>query len=199
MRRNRIMRMCRALFFSGMVFFFSACEKRISEAEREVYLKQGQDIVEHTEKKLSGTLMEKLRSGGIPAAVSYCNTNALELTDSMASHHGVSIKRTALKVRNQLNRPNEEEREILQLYQDQLAYDQPLERIVEKNDDGSVNFYAPILAKQKCLMCHGTPGKELAPVTDSIIKSHYPNDLATGFGENELRGIWSIRFEKDPS
>ena len=191
--------MWRALFFLSIVFFFNGCKKDISDSDREVYLKKGKEIVALTEKKLSGTLMGKLQSGGIPEAVSYCNAQALSLTDSMATHHGVSIKRTALKLRNELNRPNEEETEILHLYQDRLAYDQPLEHILEKNADGTVSFYAPILARQKCLMCHGTLGRELAPVTDSIIKSHYPNDLATGFKENDLRGMWSIKFEKDPS
>lgn len=182
-----------------MVLFLTGCEKSISDQKREEFLGQGQRIVELTEKKLSGTLMEKLQAGGIPEAVAYCNTRALSLTDSMAESHGASIKRTALKLRNLNNEPNDKEREVLQLYQDRLAYDQPLERIVEQNDDGSVSFYAPILAKQKCLMCHGTLGKELAPVTDSIIKSYYPDDMAIGFEENDLRGIWSIKFEKDPS
>ena len=191
--------MWRALFVLGILFFYSGCKKNIPEVEREIYLKEGNSIVELTEKTLSGALMKKLEAGGIPEAVSYCNTRALNLTDSLAQHHGVSIKRTALKVRNEQNRPNEEERKVLQLYQDRLAYDQPLERIVEKNADGTISFYAPIMAKQKCLMCHGSLGKELAPVTDSIIKSYYPADLATGFHENDLRGIWSLRFEKDPS
>jgi len=30
--------------------------------------------------------------------------------------------------------------------------------------------------------------------TDSLIKTLYPNDLATGYKVGDLRGIWSIQF-----
>jgi len=32
--------------------------------------------------------------------------------------------------------------------------------------------------------------------TDSIIKKLYPFDIATGYSEGDLRGIWSITFLK---
>jgi hypothetical protein len=60
---------------------------------------------------------------------------------------------------------------------------------------GSPHFYAPILLQQKCLACHGEIGKNVTVKTDSIIKSFYPHDAATGFKEGDLRGIWSIAFE----
>ena len=68
------------------------------------------------------------------------------------------------------------------------------ESIVELDQLGKPHYYAPILFEKKCLMCHGTVDRELTKKADSIIKSFYPNDLATGFSEGDLRGIWSISF-----
>ena len=56
-------------------------------------------------------------------------------------------------------------------------------------------FYYPIITNSMCLKCHGTPGKELESLTLSKILELYPKDKAIGYNENEVRGIWSIRFE----
>jgi len=37
----------------------------------------------------------------------------------------------------------------------------------------------------------------LAVRTDSILKSYYPEDQATGFKEGELRGMWKITFKNE--
>ena len=66
---------------------------------------------------------------------------------------------------------------------------------VEIDKSGNPHFYAPILLQQKCLTCHGIIGEDITFKTDSIIKSIYQNDVATGFKEGDLRGIWSITFQ----
>jgi hypothetical protein len=47
-----------------------------------------------------------------------------------------------------------------------------------------------------CLQCHGIPNNQILPTTLSKIKELYPTDKATGYGENELRGIWVIEMDK---
>jgi hypothetical protein len=59
---------------------------------------------------------------------------------------------------------------------------------------GDRHFYAPIIVQKKCLTCHGEVGVDVTKKSDSIIESYYPKDLATGFKEGDLRGIWSITF-----
>ena len=44
-----------------------------------------------------------------------------------------------------------------------------------------------------CLKCHG---KDIEPNVSALILKLYPNDLAVGYDENEVRGIWSIAFDK---
>ena len=66
---------------------------------------------------------------------------------------------------------------------------------MQKENDGKVHYYAPIRLQKKCVACHGISKKQISKKTDSILKSLYPNDKATGFKENDLRGIWSITFK----
>ena len=61
--------------------------------------------------------------------------------------------------------------------------------------DGSTNkFFAPILTKELCLSCHGTPGNQLSEADYAFIKEIYPYDKAINFNSGDLRGIWSIKF-----
>ena len=57
-------------------------------------------------------------------------------------------------------------------------------------------FYYPIKTNSMCLQCHGKPNSNIKSNTLNKIKNLYPNDLATGYNENEIRGIWSITFNK---
>jgi hypothetical protein len=47
------------------------------------------------------------------------------------------------------------------------------------------------------LKCHGKPGSQITQKTYDKILEFYPNDKAIGYDVNEVRGIWSIEFEKD--
>ncbi|HFS67373.1 MAG TPA: DUF3365 domain-containing protein, partial [Flavobacteriia bacterium] len=93
--------------------------------------------------------------------------------------------------------PNAEEKKVIEAYLSSLKEKQNLEPIVHREKDNKVHFYAPIIMQKKCLACHGTLGKDITKQTDSIIKSFYPLDKATGFKDGDLRGIWSITFNKN--
>jgi len=45
-----------------------------------------------------------------------------------------------------------------------------------------------------CMKCHGQAGKEIDAKTMEIISQKYPDDLATGYKEGDLRGLWKITF-----
>lgn len=172
----------------------TACGKSLSKEEKETYLKKGTEIAQATQKKLGGTLVEKMKNGGVREAVPYCNTKALPLTREMSEQYNVTIKRTSHRLRNEKNAPNSEETFVLTDYNKMLAEGKKPEPMVKLDEYGKVHFYAPIIVQKKCLTCHGEIGFDVTKVADSIIKSHYPKDLATGFKEGDLRGIWSITF-----
>lgn len=176
--------------------FLLSCKKTLSDKEIETYREKGLTISKSTGKELSGTLMQKMQEGGISQAVSFCNVTAIPITQQMSENYDVTIKRTSLKTRNPLNAPAENERFVLQEFEAKKSKGMPLESKVLVDVEGNPHYYAPIFIEKKCLICHGSLDKELSKTTDSIIKSHYPNDLAIGFKEGDLRGIWSISFSK---
>ena len=188
--------------FSAILLFsilFSACQTSLSEKETKLYLEKGMAISKSTGKELSGTLSSKMKSGGVIEALEFCNAAALPLTEQMSKKHEVLIKRTSLKTRNPSNKPSENEVLILKEFQVNLDQGGDLEPKVVLDQNETPNYYAPIIVEQKCLSCHGTLNKELSKSTDSIIKSYYRDDMATGYSEGDLRGIWSISFIKSKS
>ena len=52
------------------------------------------------------------------------------------------------------------------------------------------------MTKPLCLKCHGKIGETLNEDDYTIIKKIYPDDKAIGYDNENLRGIWSIQFEK---
>ena len=168
----------------------------LTQEEINHYTETGKLIAKATFKELSGKLQKALKEGGVQEAAEYCNVVALPLTDSLAKIHDVNIKRTSLKLRNPENKPTNAEIEMLNSYEQQIKDQMELKSSIVAGEENQVHFYAPILTQQLCLTCHGTIGEELTQTNYDIIKALYPDDSATGYKENELRGMWRISFDK---
>jgi hypothetical protein len=173
---------------------FSSCKSDLSEEQKQEYTVKGKEIAQATMKELAGNLMKQMKLGGPKLAVPFCNAAAYPLTDKIAKKYNVSIKRTSHKIRNPKNSPNSEESKIIKNYLVSLDKEESIKPVVKIEADKKVHFYAPIILDKKCIACHGTVGKEVSKQTDSIIKSFYPTDKATGFKVGDLRGVWSITF-----
>ena len=175
-----------------------ACENnKLSKTEQEEYIQKGKEITKASFKELSTNLMAQMKLGGPKQAVPFCNTKAMPITLKMAEKFNVTIKRTSDKVRNTENKATERELQIIEAYKTSLENNNALSPIAEINSDKNKRFYAPIIIKEKCLVCHGKPNEQLTIKTDSLIKSYYPLDKATGYKNGDLRGIWSIEFDNN--
>ena len=137
--------------------------------------------------------MGAIQKEGVLHALSFCNVQAMPLTDSMATKHNAIIKRVSDKNRNPKNKANSEELEYLSVYKEVLSNGEEPESIVVERGE-KVNFYYPIVTNNMCLKCHGTPGQDIQPKTLERIQKLYPNDKAIGYDVNEVRGMWSITF-----
>ncbi|MDA3942882.1 MAG: DUF3365 domain-containing protein [Bacteroidetes bacterium] len=165
----------------------------------EVYREQGKTIVKATFKALSAQLKSALQQEGVPFALSFCNVAALPITDSLAKLYQVDIKRVSLRNRNPDNAPTAMEKSLLQSI-DKLAvasYD-GLTMVVRDQDENPV-FVQPIVVADNCLQCHGNVKTQIGETNYELIKSLYPNDLATGYQVGDLRGIWRVRFSENPA
>jgi len=147
-----------------------------------------------TKKVLGKNLMGTIQNKGVDEAVVFCNEKAYPLTDSMSTNFNARIKRVSDKPRNPNNKANATELAHITTFKNKVAAGASVEPIL-KEENGKVYFYYPIVTNTMCLNCHGTPEKEIAPEVLAHLSQLYPDDKATGYGPNEVRGIWSIVFD----
>jgi len=185
------------IIFTVLLSIVACDNNKLSKVEEEEYINKGKEITKASFKELSTNLMAQMKLGGPKQAVPFCNTQAMPITDKMAKKYNVTIKRASDKVRNAENKATERELQIIAGYKASLENSSELSPIVEINSDKNKQFYAPIIIKEKCLVCHGKPNEQLKVKTDSLIKSFYPHDKAIGYKNGDLRGIWSIEFKNN--
>lgn len=179
------------LVFVAMV----SCGNSLTDKEKQEYSNKGKEVAQASFEALSEKLTEQMKMGGTVQAIPFCNIEAMPLTQQLSEKHNVTIKRTSDKLRNQKNKPTERELEIINNYHKLISSKQAVKPIVEVDSNNKKHFYAPIILKANCLVCHGKVEEFVTVKTDSIIKSLYPNDKAIGYNEGDLRGIWSIAFK----
>tara|TARA_R110000744_G_scaffold169588_3_gene287504 strand:+ start:2419 stop:3423 length:1005 start_codon:yes stop_codon:yes gene_type:complete len=147
-----------------------------------------------TQKLLGKNLMGTLQNKRVEEAVVFCNERAYPLTDSMATNFNARIKRVSDKPRNPDNRANATELVHIETFKDKVAAGESFDPIL-KEENGKIYFYYPIVTNTMCLNCHGTREKDVAPEVLTHLSRLYPDDKATGYGPDEVRGIWSIVFD----
>ncbi|MDZ7681013.1 MAG: DUF3365 domain-containing protein [Fodinibius sp.] len=155
---------------------------------------EGQKIAKETFQTLSSNLQNAMQEGGVEYALEFCNVEAMPLTDSLSSHHDVSIRRASHKPRNPYNTADSLEAKTINQYIDKLEKGDNLQPITYA-DENRITFHAPItITNSLCLNCHGKVNEDIAKDDLATIQDLYPNDQATGFSMGDLRGIWTIRF-----
>ena len=144
---------------------------------------------------LKGQLVAALKSGGPASAINACKTIAPTATGDTAAKHGLTIRRTSLKVRNASNAPDAFEARVLAEFATKIAAgtDPATLEHSETVADGSTKTFrymkAIPTAAEPCLACHGS---DLKPEVKAEISKLYPDDKAIGFKAGELRGAFSV-------
>ena len=182
------------------ILSFSACktENKFDNEERLQYTYMGNRVVKQTFDTLSHSLQAAISENGIEKAVAYCQVNAYPLTDIYASD-SVLIRRTALKYRNTANKPDTTEERILTFFASQKEkgiVNDSLKVVTEKDVNGKIHFYKPIILQSMCANCHGNKTDARQSALWKTIDSLYPADKAYGFKAGDLRGMWHVTFIK---
>lgn len=144
---------------------------------------------------LGKNLMEAITSKGTEHALSFCSLKAIPLTDNTATSLNATIRRVSDKNRNPENKPNKAELGYIEATKLVIAQGNAPKPQLTSYENKHIGYY-PILTNNMCMQCHGQLKTEILPKTLSKINELYPNDLATGYNINELRGIWVIEMEK---
>lgn len=160
------------------------------------YANLGKDIVNNAQAVLSQNLIIAVQEKGAAGAVEFCNEKAYPLTDSVAKIHNATIKRVSDQPRNPKNKAVGEEVSMINKMKKLLSQDEKLHPII-KESNGKIQAYYPIITNSLCLKCHGKVREDVLLETFSKIKSLYPDDKATGYSENQLRGLWVLEMDKN--
>lgn len=173
-------------------------KNRIPEASLKEYaIQEGNLITTETQQLLGATLKSTIQQRGIPAALEYCNLNAYPLVDSIKEKYTIKIKRASLATRNPQDAPDLEEMKIIEGYLKDLKEGKTPEIFVDIKQK-EIIFAKPILLKDAvCLNCHGRVGRDITDENYRVIQALYPEDKATGHKMGDLRGIWSIKFNRE--
>ncbi len=155
--------------------------------------------------ELKGELTRAIEQGGPVAAIPVCRDRAPAIAARLSEQSGAKVSRTALRVRNPSNAPDELQRAVLEQFAEQLAAmptgtpsaSGPPEAVFEiKGTNGIERRYMRAIPTDPlCLTCHGTA---LSPEISAAIQGAYPKDAATGFSQGQLRGAFSVIWPAVP-
>lgn len=149
-------------------------------------------------KTLGGNLKKHLKAGGPMSALNFCSEKAYELTQKVDDDLGqsVSVKRISLRYRNPGNAPKGNEKTILEAMHTLQSNGVVLpEAMIENIGDGAYKYYKPLkINKGVCLKCHGNISQNVQ--LSQRMQTLYPEDKATGFAMNDLRGAIVVTVKK---
>lgn len=188
----------RLLYLIFIVVILLSCENKqnytVKEEFRENYIKNGSEITASAFNQLSSKLKNAITHGGFEGAVEYCNLNVNQLMNSLEKDLKVKISRVSDKNRNPNNKANDEELIIIEEYKQDIKDNLKLFPTLRANDK-DVIYYSPIRVLSLCLNCHGDGNSQINKETLNAINEKYPEDKATGYKIDEIRGLWKIVFE----
>jgi hypothetical protein len=133
-------------------------------------------LFERLMSRLKGVLEEQ----GAVRAIAVCQEEAPRLARAVSVEKKLAIGRTSHKLRTPKNQPPLWAKPWL----DPKTATHP---VLLAHADGRLGVLLPIYLKNQCLLCHG-PAATIPEALRAELKRLYPDDQATGFAENELRG-----------
>jgi len=160
------------------------------------YVDRGLNYANSTKAELGKNLLAAIKLYGTAGAVDFCNTKAIQLTDSMANAFKISIKRVSDKPRNAKNGASENEINYINELKHHLANGNKIAPKLFEKDGKMVGYYA-IETNKMCMQCHGKKNVDITKETYNTINKLYPNDKAYNYSENEIRGIWVVEMQKN--
>lgn len=160
--------------------------------------RRGEEAAAALVSSLQQKLTEALSSGPPEQAIEICSRVAQEISRKVAREQGVSLRRTALRVRNANNAPDPWERAWMEAEVARLGAGgeirlTPHGEVRDAPGGGKeLRLLRAIHTGTLCLACHGGEA-DISPATRAAISARYPEDRATGFAANDFRGALSVR------
>ncbi|NJL07982.1 MAG: DUF3365 domain-containing protein [Methylacidiphilales bacterium] len=178
------------------VYSFSdkAADKAEREAQAAALTNDAIALTKDYGTNLQGALKGAMENSGPVGAVEFCGKEAPGIAQQASNRSGWRITRTSLKPRNPKAKPDDFERQVMTDFAASLAGGTPVAalrhaEVVYQNGERVFRYVQAIPTGELCLTCHGS---DLKPEVDAKIKELFPDDLATGFKQGELRGAFTL-------
>ncbi len=143
---------------------------------------------------LKGRLVAVMTEGGPVEAIDVCAQEAPAIAADISARRGLEVGRTALRVRNGANAPDDWETAQLEAFAAALAEGASpagltASEVVERDGHPHLRWMSPIPMGDVCAACHGAV---ISPEVQAAVDARYPGDQATGFAPGELRGAFTV-------
>lgn len=185
----------KSLFLFSIALLLAAAGGASAEMGKEEALAKAKTMTAELAETLKTQLQRAVKEEGFASAIHVCNAVAPSAAEEISARHNARIHRVSLKPRNPNGAPDAHEAAALTAMDEDQAKGQLKEVYVEvvSQSDGSksLRFMKPILTAALCLNCHGAPDKLNGEAAAAIGKL-YPGDKATGYGEGQVRGAFSV-------
>jgi len=163
-----------------------ACSTREDRAQKEAVA-----AFEQLEVQLRSELQKAMKEGGPVQAVSVCGNISASLAQ-VGSTAGMQLKRVTDKPRNPGNKADAYEMTVFAEWKNLIGGGHnPGLHMGE--DEGRLRIMKPIRIQAQCLACHG-PAASMSKELKDALAEKYPEDQATDYALNELRGAFSAIF-----
>jgi len=170
-----------------------ASSSRLRYVIKPIVIEEGMFHIKEFGKTINSTLngaMAQDRSGVLGMGV--CNSMASKMVNDYNNiTPNVTIRRTALKYRNPANKPDKTDEDVMYALVDSKDF-----KPVAVDMGSTYRVYKPLRIETRCLACHGDENR-MSKQVKQMIKEKYPEDMATGFKEGDLRGVVVAEFPKE--
>ena len=138
------------------------------------------------------TLQLAIASGGPEHAIEVCAVQAPQIAQQLSENTGWNVRRVSLKARNSsAATPDAWEIMALNMFDErQRGGQQGVNINVAEIVGREFRYMQAQAAAPLCLTCHGT---DIAPDVRSALEQRYPDDMATGYFQGQIRGAITLR------
>lgn len=181
--------------YSGLLvilamFLFSCGADPAPEINEEVAKNDALHVFKTYQETLQGELLGAIEQADAAGAVEVCKDISPEVAAELSEQENMIVRRVSDRPRNPQATPDAFEAQVLANWAALKEEGHSLEPVAEMTDVG-YRVMSPIMTGAAlCMQCHGGPD-DIAPETEAVIDALYPDDQATGYSMNELRGAFS--------
>lgn len=161
----------------------------VGQESNELLAKQAKQKISAFSGDLKQALIEAIQSKGFSHALNVCKIEAPKIAQQLSTDDW-EVARTSLRVRNSANQADSWETQMLNSFDSAFKAGSPVTELsATSQDDATYRYMQAIPMGQVCLACHG---KQVEPRLLDTIKMNYPQDTATGFTLEDIRGAFTL-------